>query len=90
MSAKNDGGPAFPYEQHETQDGTWNQTTERGMSLRDYFAGQALVGLVSHKAHKLSKDYPDHIDAPPQDALDYDCALDAYALADAMLAAREV
>lgn len=33
-----DGGPAFPisYEQH------W-----AGMSLRDWFAGQALVGLIA-------------------------------------------
>lgn len=41
MSKKNDGGPAFPraatilYEGH------------KGMSLRDYFAGQALVGLMA-------------------------------------------
>ena len=36
-----DGGPAFPTEQHECQDNTWNQTYEQGMSLRDWFAGHA-------------------------------------------------
>ena len=39
--------PAFPSEQHETQDGTWNQTYCDGMSLRDWFAGQAIAGLLS-------------------------------------------
>ena len=47
MSDQHDGGPAFPSEQSETQDGTWNQTFEPGMTLRDYFAGQALVGLLA-------------------------------------------
>ncbi len=37
------GGPAFPCEQHETQDNTWNQTFQSGMTLRDYFAAQALT-----------------------------------------------
>ena len=41
MSAKNMGMSAFPCEQHETSDGTWNQTHERGMTLRDYFAAHA-------------------------------------------------
>ena len=41
------GGPAFPSEQGECQDGTWNQTYDSGMSLRDYFAGQALAGICS-------------------------------------------
>ena len=39
--------PAFPSEQGTHQDGTWNQTYDPGMSLRDYFAGQALAGLCS-------------------------------------------
>lgn len=49
MSERNDGGTAFPCEQHETQDGTWNQTFEPGMSLRDWFAGQALAGLFASR-----------------------------------------
>lgn len=38
---KNTGGPAFPAEQHETNDGNWNQTFDPGMTLRDYFAAHA-------------------------------------------------
>jgi hypothetical protein len=36
----NDGGPAFP------SHGTMGEVTHEGMSLRDYFAGQALAGLL--------------------------------------------
>ncbi len=32
------GGPAFPSEQHECQDGTWNQTFDPGMSTRQFAA----------------------------------------------------
>ena len=47
MSASlNDGGPALPCEQHETSDGTWNQSFQSGMYLRDWFAGQALAGIA--------------------------------------------
>ena len=76
MSKINDGGPAFPSEQHETQDGTWNQTFERGMTLRDYFAGQALAGLMASEADG-GVYLADH------------AALRAYEFADAMLKARE-
>lgn len=44
---KDDGGSAFPSEQHECADGTWNQTLDPGMSLRDWFAGQALGGMCA-------------------------------------------
>ncbi len=43
----NDGGPAFPSEQGHTPDLEWNQTFERGMTLRDWFAGQALSGILA-------------------------------------------
>ena len=49
MSKPEDGGPAFPFtpnEQRQLQDGTWDQNGEsgdEGMSLRDWFAGQALT-----------------------------------------------
>lgn len=32
---------AFPAEQHETQDGNWNQTFDPGMTMHDYFAAHA-------------------------------------------------
>lgn len=40
MSDKN-GGPAFPHDNIK-----WH--TEKGMSLRDWYAGMAMQGLVSH------------------------------------------
>jgi hypothetical protein len=41
----NDGGPAFPRPHSQRNPfETWNG--QRGLSLRDWFAGQALVGLV--------------------------------------------
>lgn len=47
---KQDGGPAFPYGTKETR---WlygnedvTQGNEPGMSLRDWFAGQALPGIA--------------------------------------------
>ena len=52
---RSDGGPAFPVECSMHPDGrlVGTQTSpvsgwETGMSLRDYFAGQALAGLLTH------------------------------------------
>jgi hypothetical protein len=65
MSAPiNDGGPAFP-----PGDGS-----ENGMTLRDYFAGQALAAMPAG----YMVEQPDHV-----------IARFAYSLADAMLAAQE-
>lgn len=41
MSAINDGGPAFPRTQFTTAEG--DRIGPDGMSLRDWFAGQALA-----------------------------------------------
>ena len=80
MSSKNDGGPAFPSEQGHTPEGTWNQTYDPGMSLRDWFAGQTLAALM-----------PDFIPGTTPHAGAYwdSIARDAFACADAMLRARE-
>ena len=46
----NDGGPAFPY-QEIFQDTSGNidvKYKQGGMSLRDWFAGQALMGMLSN------------------------------------------
>lgn len=40
---KDRGGWAFPGEQGHTPDGIWNQTWDPGMTLRDWFAGQAPI-----------------------------------------------
>lgn len=68
-----DGGHAFPTQ----TDAGWAMA---GMTLRDWFAGQALMGILS---------------SFPEDASfgtagsKRDLASDSYALADAMLAARD-
>ena len=42
MTAKNDGGPAFPY-------GEPTHGGEDGMTLRDYFAGRAMQSYLLDK-----------------------------------------
>ena len=69
MTRIDDGDPAFPV--------PWEQRAN-GMSLRDWFAGQALAGVMATE--------------PPntRHAFDADAvAVRAYFLADAMLAARK-
>ena len=46
MSNHDNGGPAFPCEQTYTPGEGWNQSFDPGMSVLDYFAGQALLGLL--------------------------------------------
>ena len=56
-----DGGPAFPRNQaagspHEPGGEVWlmqRGMLQEGMSLRDYFAGQALAGIVQFDAKLL-------------------------------------
>ena len=43
----NDGGPAFPCESYGLKNGKETTVPAQGMSLRDYFAGQALVGMLA-------------------------------------------
>jgi hypothetical protein len=67
-----DGGPAYPAPQDA--DG-W------GMSLRDYFAGEALAGMLANNRF--------HIFGTDGDTLaDDQAAQNAYDFADAMLAKR--
>jgi hypothetical protein len=65
---KNDGGPAFP--EMIKVDGL--AYSKGGLSMRDWFAGQALHGLMA---------YDPHVNA-------YNMACDCYMIADAMLKAR--
>lgn len=59
-----DGGPAFPL----------NNGRQEGMSLRDYFAGQALSGLCAHAGFPMDVE---------------ELAGEAYELADAMITRKE-
>ena len=73
MSNTNTGGPAFPYECFDPK--LRRIRTMEGMTLRDYFAAKAMQSMNGRQ---------DYLDAPASAI-----ALDAYALADAMLKARE-
>lgn len=75
MSAKDNGGPAFPNpaladENYKPQPG------DEGMTLRDWFAGQALAGM----SHVLNEGDVEWVKQRGAKA--------AYDMADAMLAAR--
>lgn len=73
---KDDGGPAYPApEAAKARFGDSNPDAFLGMSLRDYFAASVISGLTAHPRFNPIKQ-------PVQ------CAKDAYAIADAMLAAR--
>ena len=76
--------PAFPIEIRALAPGEPHQPGAMvaqfpGMTLRDWFAGQALVGLMSNSIH-------DHC---PLFGSGEPFARDAYIVADAMLAERE-
>jgi len=77
MSEINDGGPAFPRAE-------WESSEDDGMSLRDWFAGQALMGMVASPRAIVNPINPEII--IEQTAVNY--SLKAYALADAMIQAR--
>lgn len=73
-----DGGPAFP------SHGSMGEVTHEGMTLRDYFAAKVAPALYSELcAGWRANEFP--VDDSWADGL----ALDAYRIADAMLAARE-
>lgn len=78
MSARNDGGPAFPVPQewkHRPVSPPEPLPCEfHGMTLRDWFAGQALMGICAN---------------PEIDGTVQRLAEAAYGMADAMLAARD-
>ena len=70
---KNDGGPAFPtLTSGSHSSGTWLPDMTDGMSLRDWFAGMALQGMLAQGGEASPTDY----------------AMAAFRMADAMLAER--
>ena len=80
MTTIDDGGLAFPCPLGESCE--WHHG-QSGMSLRDWFAGQALVGLLAEAA-KGNEDLDNIVG-------DYEqCAGTCYLYADHMLAARKV
>jgi hypothetical protein len=73
---RNDGGPAFGH-------GNPEQGGSEGMSLRDWFAGQALTGI-------MGPNYDWFTSGTEEGSRSYDAVCFAYHLADAMLEARKV
>jgi hypothetical protein len=76
----NDGGPAFPVADTIYPNGQM-QYGFNGMSLRDYFAGQALAGILACPVPIRLSDGPI--------AANNSYSKTAFVLADAMIAARE-
>jgi hypothetical protein len=81
----NDGGPAFPMTEYSGKGMSYDEATRLyqysgphyGMSLRDYFAGQALAGFLAMCADT------DAIVPKPDDL-----ASNVYKIADAMMVER--
>jgi len=74
---KNDGGPAFPRAHGYLPDEVYysGNSAEVGMSLRDWFAGKALNGII--------------VNFPPKDNNDIkQLSIIAYQIADAMMEAK--
>ena len=78
MSNTNTGGPAFPHFRRHVGNNTYERLAEGGMTLRDYFAAKAMQSYLS--AWIVTKQHPE---------TDLVLAGHAYAMADAMLKARE-
>lgn len=51
MKDKDTGGPAFPHLRRNINGDTFEPISEGGMTLRDYFAGQALAGLIVNNSN---------------------------------------
>jgi hypothetical protein len=91
----NDGGPAFPEAGLSGLPNDMFIQPRPGMTLRDYFAAKAMQGLLSHHGlyeedashHGLAskEEQKDRESAVPFDQL----AVAAYAMANAMLKARQ-
>jgi hypothetical protein len=73
MSWRDDGGQAFPSAERLAAQDFVETITSGGMSLRDWFAGQALAGLITRETSGAPDEW----------------ARVAFRLADAMLAARK-
>ena len=82
--SKNDGGPAFP----NRADNSIAYPYYDGMTLRDYFAGQAL-GEIAREVEAWSMHQPQEHQLTGRDTAKV-AAGRAYMYADAMLAAREI
>ena len=77
--AKPDGGPAFPSAVAIGPAGDVYEGVDGGMTLRDWFAGQALAGLLANPSREEAGTRP----------AEAHYAAASYLIADAMLAERD-
>ncbi len=88
MSERDTGGPAFPsldiYEGYNRDRNEYEVKSETtcGMTMRDWFAGQALIGLAASMNSAMRRKYTDGVADGREARL-------AYRIADAMLNARD-
>ena len=80
--------PAFPCQ--EFNQGYCNSQLYEGMTLRDYFAGQALISYSSKSNRESMKNLAMEKDIPfTADMIDETIAKACYLMADAMLKERD-
>lgn len=82
MTKKDDGGAAFPHVAQRDGAASMRVLTQGGMSLRDYFAGQAMAGAIALAADAVKAS------GAPSNGDGTIVAGMAYEYADAMLAER--
>lgn len=91
---RNDGGSAFPIldRDWDSDRGCFDYSMAGGMTLRDYFAAKALVGMLAEPIGSGFQSTAQYLtETEPGDAYTKGArmARAAYAMADAMLAARK-
>ncbi len=82
--SKDNGGPAFPITIADK-----SGKAPSGMTLRDYFAGQALAGLLAQSNAEMLLRYMKDADERSDGIVNKYFSEFAYSTADAMLKARE-
>lgn len=87
MSEKDTGGPAYPTRDY--WDDAERNKHEHGMTLRDWFAGQALAGVMaSAEEHFTGDGKSEKAIADWHDRVETNWATFCYRMADAMIAER--
>ena len=84
----NDGGPAYPQINFHKLGDACIAASTGGMTLRDWFAGQALAGEIGSLSSEISADALAGAAVDAGRSVEDQIAFNCYRLADAMLKAR--